>query len=340
MIFVLVSALMWVLFTCLLVLRRGRVERSITYAALAIAVAMTLNIDPLYMVLDGLAGGTNLVTLVADLALTVGVFFLGRGVMKASQSRPLAIRLALGRAAIVTAVLGAVVAFFFIDRGATTTSFMIDLGAQPAAAAYSMMHFNYFAIVLSAMAALAARQLRGRMALRLLPPASLLVGSVFGLLFAGVVITMDVAHVSGSLDLMTSISAAYAPLFILTFGFLCLGFASQPAVRSLQASSRQRTTRGLILELDPVWRRAINVRPGISQMSEAGFHADEPEATLHREVVEIRDAMIDARVTFDLSGSERELVERAERHLIGGAGSESSQYSRSAVRATREQEPR
>ena len=45
MIPVLVSALMWLLLACLLILRRGRGERSITYAALIIAIAMTLNID-------------------------------------------------------------------------------------------------------------------------------------------------------------------------------------------------------------------------------------------------------------------------------------------------------
>jgi hypothetical protein len=32
--------------------------------------------------------------------------------------------------------------------------------------------------------------------------------------------------------------------------------------------------------------------------------------------VEIRDAMIDTRVSFGLSEPERELVERAERHLL------------------------
>lgn len=125
---IIVAAAMWLLATSLLILRRGRAERNITYAALTIAVAMTLNTDPVYRPLDRLAGGDNLVTLVADIALMIGVFFLGRGVMKASERQPKAVRLALGRVALVTAILGAVVAFSLIDLGGTTTNFMLELG--------------------------------------------------------------------------------------------------------------------------------------------------------------------------------------------------------------------
>ena len=323
MIPVLVSALMWLLLACLLIVRRGRGERSITYAAFIIAIAMTLNIDSVYVALDGIVGGTNLVTLVADLALTVGVFFLGRGVMKASDHQPRPVQLALGTPALATTLVCAIVAFFLIDRGSTTTAFMLDLGHQPAAAAYSMIHFAYYAIVLTAMAVLAARQLRVNRGIQLLPPASLVLGSVFGCALAVVVITMDVAHVAGNLVLMTAVSVAYNPLYLLTFLFLCFGFAGQPVARTLQARSRERTTRALARELEPLWARAVAVRPGISQSQDAPFHADDGETLLHRQVVEVRDAMIDTRVSFGVSNDERGLVERAERHLLGdgpGAG--------------------
>ncbi|GAA1817748.1 DUF6545 domain-containing protein [Agromyces neolithicus] len=325
MIPVLVSALMWLLLACLLIVRRGRGERTITYAALIIAIAMTLNIDSIYVALDGLVGGTNLVTLVADLALTVGVFFLGRGVMKASDHQPRSVQLALGTPALATALVCAIVAFFLIDRGSTTTSFMIDLGYQPAAAAYSMIHFAYYAIVLTAMALLAARQLRINRGVQLLPPASLVLGCVFGFALTVVVIAMDVAHVAGNLDLMTAVSVAYNPLYLLTFLFLCFGFAGQPVARTLHARSRERATRALARELEPLWARATAVRPGISQSDDAPFHADDGETLLHRQVVEIRDAMIDTRVSFQVSDDERGLVERAERHLLGaGLGAPTS----------------
>ena len=315
-----VSALMWLLVASLLILRKGRAERNITYAALTIAIAMTLNIDPVYWALDRLAGGTNLVTLVADVALMFGVYFLGHGVMKASEHHPWAVRLALNRFALVAALVASVSAFFLIDRGITTTNFMLDLGEQPAAAAYSMIQFFYYGIVLTAMAALAARQLRNSEGVQRLPPASLLVGSALGVVLSLVVITMDLAHVAGDLSLMATVSVAYGPTFLLTIFFLCLGFAGQPAARSLQARSRERKTRMLTDELAPIWGGATKVRPGISQNEHVPFHATDPETLLHRQVVEIRDAMIDTRVSFVVSDRDRQLVERAERHLLG-AGS-------------------
>lgn len=314
---VLASALMWLLLACLLIVRRGRAERTITYAALIIAIAMTLNIDSVYVSLDRTVGSTNFVTLVADLALTVGVFFLGRGVMKASDHQSRSVQLALGTPALATALVCAIVAFFLIDRGSTTTTLMLDLGYQPAAAAYSMIHFAYYAIVLTAMAALAARQLRMNRGVQLLPPASLVLGSIFGFTLSAVIITMDVAHVAGDLDLMTAVSVAYNPLYLLTFVFLCFGFAGQPVARTMHARSRERATRALSRELEPLWARAIAVRPGISQIQDAPFHTDDGETLLHRQIVEIRDAMIDTRVSFEVSDDERGLVERAERHLLG-----------------------
>ena len=42
-----------------------------------IAVAMTLNVDAIYLATDPLLGGTNVTTLVADGLLMTGIFFLG-----------------------------------------------------------------------------------------------------------------------------------------------------------------------------------------------------------------------------------------------------------------------
>ena len=131
------------------------------------------------------------------------------------------------------------------------------------------------------------------------------------------VFTMDLAHVLGNLELMFAASIAYGVLYLLTFCLLCFGFAGQPAARTLQARSRARTMQSLVAELWPLWQRAVSVRPGISQIEDAAFHADDSETMLHRQIVEIRDAMIDTRVSFEVSDQERGLVDRAERHLLG-----------------------
>lgn len=151
MIQTLVAALMWALVASLLILRRGRTDRNITYSALTIAIAMTLNVDAIYVVVDRVLGATNLATLLSDGLLMIGLFFLGRAAMKAGEYRPRLVRAAVGPSALFIALLGASVTFMFIDRGSTTVNFMIDLGAQPWAATYSIIAFTYCGIVVAAM---------------------------------------------------------------------------------------------------------------------------------------------------------------------------------------------
>lgn len=325
---------MWLLVASLLILRRGRAERNISYAALTIAIAMTLNVDPVYRALDGLAGGSNVVTLMADVALMVGVFFLGRGVMKASEQQPWAERIALGRFALIAALVGVVVAFVLIERETTTTTnFMLDLGGQPAAAAYSIIQFLYYGVVLTAMASLAVRQLRSSKGAQRLPPVFLIVGSSFGVVLSVTVFTMDIAHVIGNLRLMATAGVAYGPVFLVAISFLCLGFAGEPAARMLQARARDRKTRMLVNDLAPIWAEATKLRPGISQDERSPFRAHEPESLLHRQIVEIRDAMIDTRVSFDVGDQDRERIERAERHLLGARSTDSASTAPSATAA-------
>jgi hypothetical protein len=332
MIAIVVTALMWVLSLCLLVMRRGRAERNITYAALTIASATTLNVDAVYRTVDAMVGGSNLTTLVADLALMSGVFFLGRGVARASENQRRPIGFALSRVALFVALGCAVVAFLLIDPVQTTTTFMLDLGAQPVTAAYSTIQFGYYGIVLTAMAALAASQLRISGGIRALSPALLVAGSVFGILLSVVVIAMDVAHVAGNLALMAAMDVVYSPLYLSTFLFLCAGFASGPAARTVQARSREQKTRSLTRELAPIWAEATKARPGISQNESLAFQPPEPASLLHRQVVEIRDALIDARVTFDISERDREVLERAESHLLGvGVANAGPRASRATV---------
>ncbi|WP_228479303.1 DUF6545 domain-containing protein [Microbacterium atlanticum] len=301
----------------LLVLRRRRTERSITYAAITIAIAMTLSVDAVYAPVDALLGGSNGGTLIADAALMIGVFFLGRGIMKAAEYRPLPVRIALGSATLVVALVALVIAFLLIDTGSTTTNFMLDLGSQPAAAAYSIIQFTYYGIVVAAMGAVAIRQFRLRTGIQRVPAASLIIGAVLGVSLSIGVIVMDVTHLAGNLDLMTAVGTLYGPLFLLTFVFLCVGLAGQPALRYLSERKRLTQTQSFVQQLTPLWDAATRVRPGLRQRGATAIRLEDPETVLHREVVEIRDAMIDPRVEFDPTSEDRQLLERAEAHLLG-----------------------
>ena len=317
MIQTLVAILMWVLVASLLVLRRGRPDRSITYASVTIAIAMTLNVDAIYLAVDPVFGRTNIATLLSDALLMIGLFFLGRAAMKAGEYRPRLVRAAVGRPALILALVTTTVLFFFIDRGTSTATFMLDLGDQPVTAAYSMIGFTYCGIVLAAMLALAARQLRVGTGIQRIPAFLLLLGSACGVGLAVVVLVMDVAHVAGHLELMRTFGDAYGPLSLLTFLFLCAGFAGQPVVRSLRERTRSAQIAQITGELEPLWQRATSVRPGLSGTDALGASLDDPEGRLHREVVEIRDAMIDPRGTFEVTPAEEALLERAEAQLLG-----------------------
>ena len=317
MIQMLVATLMWALVASLLIFRRKRTDRSITRAAFTIAIAMTLNVYGIYTVVDPLLGGTNIATLIADALLMTGLFFLGRGVMKSGKYRPRLVRAAVSVPVLLVALLAITAAFLFIDRGTTTTRFMSDLGAQPAAAIYSIINFSYGALVIATMLVLATRQYRDSTGIQRLPAALLSLGSTFGVALCLTVIFMDIAHTIGHLDLMHTIQAAYDPLSVLTFVFLCAGFAVQPAVRRAQNRARRRNTISFTAQLEPLWLRATRARPGLSQADPLAANSDDPEGHLHRVIVEIRDAMIDPRITFDIEADDRDLLERAESHLVG-----------------------
>ncbi|MFE2773829.1 DUF6545 domain-containing protein [Microbacterium resistens] len=324
MIQTLIATLLWVLVASLLIFRRRRTDRSITHAALTIAVAMTLNVDAVYVAVDGLLGSTNYGMLFSDGLLIIGLFFLGRAAMKAGEYRPRLVRAAVGRPALFTALVGTTMAFFLIDRGATTVTFMRDLGAQPWVAAYSIIMFTYCGIILGAMLTLAMRQFRIGKGAQLIPALLLLIGSSSGIALSVAVITMDLAHVTGNLQFMRSVSAAYGPLSLLAFLFLCAGFAVQPMVRNLQERARRARTAEMLQRLDSLWHQAVRVRPGLSRAQSSTSQIEDEESRLHREIVEIRDAMIDPRTAFELTKAEVTLLEQAERHLLGSSGADAN----------------
>lgn len=167
------------------------------------------------------------------------------------------------------------------------------------------------------MLALAARHSRRNSGIQRSPTTLLALGSVFGVTLSLTVTAMDIAHVTGHLGLMHTIQPTYGPLVLLTFLFLCSGLATQPAVRRTQQNLRDRRTTRLTAQLEPLWNRATSVQPGLSQADPNATSPADPEGRLHRQIIKIRDAMIDPRVTFDINHTKLTLFEHAESHLLG-----------------------
>ena len=191
------------------------------------------------------------------------------------------------------------------------------LGAQPVAAIYSIISFTYCGIVLTAMLVLAIRQCASDTGIPRLPAALLALGSACGIALCIAVLIMDIAHIVGALDVMKSVAVTYSPLTVLTFAFLCMGFAGQPAVRFFKRRLRRVKTDVLIAQLEPIWFQALRKHPGLSGALPETSRFVDPEARLHRQIVEIRDAMLDPAARLDVSEAEVGLLQRAERHLLG-----------------------
>lgn len=325
MIQVTIAALMWcVVAGALLPGVRGG-ERSVLAAALCIAVSLTLNIDVLYRMTDRALGGANHAELVADLMLMAGVSFLLRGLSRttglaASRGERRARGAAAGVAAAAVTVL-----FLLIRAPHTSTRFMLDYGAEPAAAAYSIVQFTYVGAAMSRLAVICLRHAPEHPHRLERGSFRVLAAGAFGVcLLSADIIGMDIAHVTAHLMTMRAVSALYEPVYVGAAVLLAAGYCL-PAVRGAVRSLRdERRSRELAAALLPTWRRtagsddALRLTASTARMVRAGG----AEGALHRMVVEIRDACL--QHGDQLSSVEEQLLDAAERQLLPAPGGAST----------------
>lgn len=314
-----VAGLLWALVLVLLVTRRGGKERSVLYSAIAIASAMLMSIDWLYVVVDNWFGGHDYIHLLSCLVLMVGVFYFARGVTRVGLFSSAWVRLALGPTALIMACFAASVGFFLTDRtdDRPSTTFMVSYGDQAGAALYSIAQYTYLGAVLTAMAVVAQRQRREAGSRREKVLTTLLViGSWFGVALSVDVIWMDITHVAGWDAGMAVGQFVYPGLQSLTFLFLVVGLITAPATRWVRERQRSRTMRTHLDRLELLWRNATSARPSVAHAIER--RAANEEDQLHRRIVEIRDSALDNGNTFELTAHDRELLAEVEDHLIAG----------------------
>lgn len=168
-------------------------------------------------------------------------------------------------------------------RGSATTASIRDLGVQPATAAYNMIEFTYCGVVVTAMLVLAVRQYLQLRQWQRLSPGLLVAGSLFGIALCVISIVMEMTHVVGALDLVTTHGSSYDVLSTLKFVFLCAGFVVQPGLRFLRQWFRPVRTDALVEILKPTWHRATAVRPGLGDVG-AACGLEDQESRLHRMV--------------------------------------------------------
>jgi hypothetical protein len=309
-----ISALMWALVLVLIVFRRARKERSVLYAAVTIAIAMMLNDDDLYFVVDSWFGHRDIVHLISAIMLMVGVYFLTKGISRARVRRYM--KGWAGRITLWVAIAITTVSFALIPhQGETTESFMRVYGEYPAATVYSSTQYIYLFAVFGALAMFAVNTIRESTIPREKAAGiALLVGSLATVALSIVTIGMNVANLVGGLSAAEPWRPWYYGFQVATFAFLTLGLGIAPISRWVRQSRYERGVERYIDKLTPLWEDAIDARPSPK------FDAvtTDAEHRLHRRIVEIRDAAMDRRNNFDLGDEDRRLLAEAEQQLLAG----------------------
>lgn len=321
----LAAALMWGLVLCLLPGIQRRADHSIVVAAVTIAAALTLNVDQVYSAGDALIRGRNVLDLVANILMVVGIYFLSRAILRAADSDDVPSgHDRRGIAVLGLVIAGLIVCFSLIEAPYSSTAFMKDFGDQWSAAAYSALQFGYIGVVVIVTGYTCFR-FRGDMSRPYFRVACMLIGIGCSLAVVLVlaVLGMDALHLQGDLAGMYALSVVYDGAFIGAMAFLCVGLALPPMARRLQRIKDSKAEASLVSGLTEVWERMTESMPEIRLVSSA-VPADRQKSDrwrLHRMLVEVQDALLmDPGLSKSLDEGDRRLLERVERYLAAGPG--------------------
>ncbi|MFJ4208108.1 hypothetical protein ACIPY2_06560 [Paenarthrobacter sp. NPDC089675] len=320
MIQVVAAAMMWLLVISLLPGTRRR-DHSVLTAAITIAVAMTLNIDPVYTRLDAAFAGRNYIDLLANISMVVGIYFLSKAIIRAATPEDVGERRdPVGDVVMGVVILGLTASFSFISTGGTSTRFMLDFGDQFPAALYSAIQFVYIGYVVSVTGATCFR-FRPGMSRPYYRVAFTLIGTgcAFAVLLVTLVLVMDALHLQGQIDAIHAISPAYDATAVAAMAFLCAGLAIPPVSRRILHRKEAATENELVHGLRSVWEKTAGTRKDVRlQQDVDALIQQEPARRLHRMLVEVQDALlVEPGLASSLDIRELRVLSAAENYLAG-----------------------
>jgi heme/copper-type cytochrome/quinol oxidase subunit 2 len=314
------AAVIWCLALCLLPDLKRRKDKSILAAALTIATALTLNVDSIYIAGDHVLGNRNLLDLIANIFMVVGIYFLSCAILRAADvSETVDIHGRAGLTVLGIVVVALIVSFSLVDAPRTSTAFMRDFGSQWPAAVYSSVQFLYIGVVV-AITGLTCFRFRGEMARPYFRIAFEFIGlgCALAVVLVLAVLGMDVLHLMGDLEAMTRLSYVYDVALMGAMVLLCVGLALPPVARRLERRSDARAAAVLVERLSGVWDRLTSERSEIRldlPPTATGRH-DAPKRRLHRMLVEIQDALfVDPHLAQLLSENDLDVLRETEQHL-------------------------
>jgi hypothetical protein len=314
------AAVIWGLVLCLLPGARTRKDHSILVAAVAIATALSLNVDPIYLAGDRVLGGHNLLDLLANILMVVGIYFLSQAILRAAELSDGPVhRDRRGLLLLGLVAAGLVLAFLYVEAPVSSTRFMLDYGDQLAAALYSAIQFVYIGVVVGVTGYVCFR-FRRRMAASYFRVAFTLIGigCFLALVVVFSVLGMDLAHLLGDQSTMLQLAAIYDTSFVGAMSFLCAGLALPPVARRIVQRTQHKTQAGLLEDLTSTWEKATATRKDGRLGLPAGvIERGDPETRrLHRMLVEIEDALLmDPAAANLLNEADFQTLTRTEHYL-------------------------
>lgn len=330
------AAVIWCLALCLLPDLKRRKDQSILVAAVTIATALTLNVDRIYIAGDQLLGNRNLLDLIANIFMVVGIYFLSRAILRAADvSETVDIHNRAGLSVLGIIVVALIVSFGLVDAPRTSSSFMRDFGNQWPAAVYSSVQFLYIGAVV-AVTGFTCFRFRGEMTKPYFRVAFVLIGlgCALAVVLVLAVLGMDVLHLMGELEAMTRLSYVYDAAEVGAMVFLCVGLALPPVASRLERRSDARAATVLVERLSGPWDRITSERSEVRlRVAQTAIDShDAPKRRLHRMLVEIQDALfVDPNLAQLLSQNDLDVLREAEQHLgapFAGSGHRRPRLSR------------
>lgn len=266
-------------------------QRPVTLALLCFALALTLDVGPVYLAVDRLIGYPNLTNLLEHAFGLLGVFFLLTFLEQVS-GRPTWTRL---RTAAVVAVLAASAALFFAaSPRPEAAAFTRTFGSVPLVKAYWMVTIAYFGLCLAALLRLALGHARRahRREVRVgftAVGAGVVVGVVYSLLKLG---ELFFENNTDALELLDNVA------LVAGGSLIGGGFLYPVVVSSLNDFRRNVRARHLLVRLRPAWREAVARRPGVVLGHAPSLGADlvgrDPSFRLYRRLIEVQDSALES----------------------------------------------
>ncbi|MFK0002663.1 hypothetical protein [Paenarthrobacter sp. NPDC090522] len=315
-----VAVLMWLLVASLLPGTRRR-DHSVLTAAITIAVAMTLNIDPVYTSLDAAFAGRNYIDLLANISMVVGIYFLSKAIIRGATPEDVGKRRdPVGAVVLGVVILGLTASFSFISTHGSSTHFMLDYGDQFPAALYSAVQFVYIGYVVGATGATCFLFRTGmstpyyRLAFTFIG-----IGCALAVLLVTLVLVMDTLHLQGQLDAMRAVSPVYDATVIAAMAFLCVGLAIPPVARRIVRHKEFESQDELVRGLSGIWEKTAGMRQDVRlQLGVESLRQQDPARKLHRMLVEVQDALlVEPGLASSLDIRELRVLSAAENYLAG-----------------------